>query len=260
MAMGALQRQIRLPVSRPNMHASNNSTHQTTLVSPDSSFSSTSSCCLETVPKSSPPRLRRSTLDLSHLKSSGILLSLQRQDSVTTDVDDENLRKGTTGTTLSSTNTSHGEERSLAKSTTIVHYFFVLQTILLVETSIRIILGEAQNHLGNVFGFLLNSIIANNSKLRSEDLAPTADARRMEEEQYYDVPSLEPPLLTTSIRVTSTPTCNSSKDEWGHFADFQDELADETSFIPSSQFTKAASLETLEEYDGCEGDDEGLSF
>ena len=31
--------------------------------------------------------------------------------------------------------------------------------------------------------------------------------------------------------------CETTRDEWGHFADFQDELADESSFIPSCRVT-----------------------
>jgi hypothetical protein len=65
-------------------------------------------------------------------------------------------------------------------------------------------------------------------------------------------------LLTASTTITHLPSSSSSttlessnnnntgmKDEWGHFADFQDELADEACFIPSCAVGATKSLTLL---------------
>ena len=60
-----------------------------------------------------------------------------------------------------------------------------------------------------------------------------------------------------STDSTATQRSDAVRDEWGHFADFQDELADESSFIPSCRVSlnpvarrsshNKSSLQTLTE-------------
>lgn len=84
------------------------------------------------------------------------------------------------------------------------------------------------------------------------------------EEQRDDLSSSNQELLTP-MKLADTSS-HSSKDEWGHFADFQDELADEASFIPSccrlppprSSLRKSSTsgLAPLAEVDGDDNEEE----
>lgn len=133
---------------------------------------------------------------------------------------------------------------------TVFHLISLVRTIVLVEAGMRTIIGEAQHHVGKVLGFLFKSIFG----------IPTNDAplhsRHGAEGEDFDDPPPDPPL--SPARVTITPNSD-SKDEWGHFADFQEELADDKSFLPSC-IPKTSSLETLEEDDDFEGDTDAFSF
>lgn len=246
--MGAWKTETMVRGSR-NGNSTDNVPSLTAFVSPDSSFSSNSSLCEKRPTAQSPPRLRRSTLDLSHLKSSGILRSLQHE---TSDVveDKQAEKKKTRAVSQESTVDCFVNE-------SIFHYVSVLQTLALVEASLRLFLGEAQHHVGNVLGFLLNSIILNNSRASGEILAGS-DSWTNNNDYYTeddDVPT-DPPF--SPARVTAAPILD-PKDEWGHFADFQEEPIDET-FLVKPRFPALSSLTTLDEQEDCEGEDEAFSF
>ena len=232
-------------VGSRNEHSTDNVPSLTAFVSPDSSFSSTSSLCEKGRTYQSPPRLRRSTLDLSQLKSSGILRSLQDTTSVMSDNKqvETKKREAPKESTVSLVNES------------MFHYVSVLQTLALVEASIRLFLGEAHHHVGNVLGFLLNSIIINNSHASGEILAGDHSWTNNFTEDDDDVPS-DPPF--SPAKVTAAPTAD-PKDEWGHFADFQEEPV-EDAFLVKPRFPALSALSTLDEQDDCEGDDEAFSF
>lgn len=89
---------------------------------------------------------------------------------------------------------------------------------------------------------------------------------------YHSPKSREGLYATTEVVYSSSSDDNSEEDEdgWGHFADFQDELADESSFIPScsvmpirtrtetSVAVSPSCIATLETLAECqEEDDEG---
>jgi hypothetical protein len=216
----------------------------TKMVSPDSSFSSGSSFCENITPHPSPPRLRRSTVDLSQIRSSSsFCCSPSRQKLhglAESSKEDQTMVSGG----------NHVED--FVEDTLYDYISLLLQTLLFVETGLQKVVDEAQHHAGNFCGFLLNSFFGSDflqdvCPRDSEACAPTGEV---------DEPPPDPPL--SPARVTNTPSSN-SKDEWGHFADFQDELADEKYFLPTS-FPKSASLETLQEDDGYEGDGDAFSF
>ena len=150
----------------------------------------------------------------------------------------------------------HRQQEVTTQEDAIFHYMFLLHSITLVETGIGRLLHEAQHHVGNVVGFLLNSIFANNAKTSWEHLAPEDLIHLNGRTESFDEPPPDPPL--SPARVTRAASSNSI-DEWGHFADFQDELADEKSFIPSCVPTKA-SLERLDEDDDFDVDADAFSF
>lgn len=135
---------------------------------------------------------------------------------------------------------------------TFLNYVSVIHTIFSIENSLRTLIDEAQHHVGNIFGFLLNSLFANNSSARGIDVA----LRQAPASDQWEEPPPDPPL--SPAQTTPTPTSN-SKDEWGHFADFKDELANESSFLPSCAPERRSSLETLSEDDCCE-DEDAFSF
>ncbi len=232
--------------TRNDLHSTHNAPHLDALVSPNSSFSSNSSYCEEAATSRSPPRLRRSTLDMSQLKHSGILHSIQRTRSET--ADEDLVEEGKSLCSKASDDASVVNEATF-------HYISVLRTIAQVENSIRLIFGEAQNRVANVFGNIWYSIIAYNSNGHNRVLTTQPDSV-LKNNDVYDESLSDPPLSPSG--VTLAPSV-SSKDEWGHFADFQEELADEKCFIPS-HLPKAQSLPTLTEHDGCDGDDEAMSF
>ncbi|KAG7349260.1 hypothetical protein IV203_011857 [Nitzschia inconspicua] len=90
----------------------------------------------------------------------------------------------------------------------------------------------------------------------------------MKEQEGQDVGDEQTKELLTPLKLVTTDYTETSlgKDEWGHFADFQDELADESSFIPScchvppprSSLKKGSSftLAPLAEVQEGEADDE----
>jgi hypothetical protein len=74
--------------------------------------------------------------------------------------------------------------------------------------------------------------------------------------------------LTSSSTSSYSDERTAVKDEWGHFADFQDELADESGFIPtcsrnphrSSIKVSSSTLETLAEEVREDGEEEDWNF
>lgn len=223
----------RCPLDAPQM---------TKLVSPYSSFSSASSSYEKIAPPRSSSRLRRSTVDLSQIKSSTGIRSLQGSQQ-----SQDAALKSSEGDRVMVSGGNHIED---FVEDTVFHYISLIQTVVLVETGLRTLVDEAKHHVGFFFGFLLNSFFANNSRALGEDIAVQGVQEDFEE------PPPDPPL--SPARVTKTSN-SESKDEWGHFADFQEELADDKSFIPSC-LPKTSSLETLDEDEDFEGDLDAFSF
>lgn len=206
------------------------------LVSSESSFSSSSSFGDKVLRVQSPPRLRRSTLDLGQIKSSGTLLPSEPDFS---QADGEHSKP--------MQNDSIGNQESEDAA---MRYIAFLKAIVIVESGIRGILDEARQHVQNVFGFLFNTIFAANSNGCTEMDDPCLPDSR----DILDEPPPDP--LLSPARVT--PVNANPRDEWGHFADFQEELVDDKTFLPSLLSTQS-SLATLEEDDSDE-DEDAFSF
>lgn len=198
----------------------------------------------------SPPHLRRSTVNLSQTGFAGhshvSQLSLHGA---------EHSADGTYRIRQQRTAKWNNVNGSIENA--ILQYMSLLHSIVLVKAGIRMLLDEAKHYVGNVVGFLLDSIFAKNVNGLYEDLVPedilhSNTTPHVQSDDQTPDPPLSPARLT---RATSTD----SKDEWGHFADFQEELADKQSFIPS-YVRKRSSLETLDEDSDYECSKEAFSF
>jgi len=270
--MGALNHDQPMSASgEVRQRPGNNVPRMAPLVSPGSSFSSTSSFGDKTVSSPSPVRLRRSTLDLGQLKSSGVL-------------------------TVSETDLQHSFRNEIPRkaarmqmnrqeSSDIValQYLAVLQAIVIAESGIRGLINEARHHVRNVFGFFMNALFQNHHN-KNDHNNKNSPGRQFDDHHQYDHHQRrskdsrerlnEPPPdpLLSPARVTVTATTN-SRDEWGHFADFQEELVDDdlsSTFLPSSSrfmSMQPKSLATLEESgdehdedDDDNNDDDAFSF
>lgn len=97
--------------------------------------------------------------------------------------------------------------------------------------------------------FLLSTFIA------SKVLDSAESSKQCYSSEQQTSPERDEPL--TPLNVAPEPNAN-LKDDWGHFAYFQEELADESSFIPSTCAQSKTTLGTLDE--GEEEDDEGGLF
>jgi hypothetical protein len=212
------------------------------LVSPESSFSSSSSFGDKISQSQSPARLRRSTLDLGQIKSSGMLALSEADLQQARQVPQE----------ITPTELDWQESDATA-----MRYLAVLQAIVIAESGIRGLINEARKHVHNIFGFLMKAIFPPKEESELLNDPCLSGKRSNDSRERLDEPPPDPPL--SPARVTPAPNAN-LKDEWGHFADFQDDAADEQSFIPSSYLSVQKSLETLEESDGDESDENEDAF
>jgi hypothetical protein len=120
----------------------------------------------------------------------------------------------------------------------VLTYASVLYAISSVESHLRTFVEEANHHIGNIFSLVLSAALSSTS------VEPTSPTDIVEEEMDDESETVE---IFSPVKVTPAPSAN-SKDEWGHFADFQEALADESTFLPSFAAPKnKVSLETLDE-------------
>jgi hypothetical protein len=118
--------------------------------------------------------------------------------------------------------------------------------------NLRMVFDSVEAAIGNVFGVILSTLFPVNPINQSrEPMFANQDqceySSRPPEalnQEFYD--ELQPDDLLSPAKVTHAPSSN-NKDDWGHFADFEEELADEaitaTIFICNSK----SFLATLEE-------------
>lgn len=220
------------------------------LVSPESSFTSSSSFGDKVSQPQSPPGLRRSTFDLGHLKSSAVMAVSEPNLQDSSKIQQEVARTYAVS--------SHGSDAAA------MGYLAVLQAIVFAESGIRGLISEARHHVSNVFGFLFHTIFPSNSDasmIWDDPCIPGSSRKTYSPDSRERLNEPPPDPLLSPARVTAAANSN-PRDEWGHFADFQDEIADERSFIPSYA-PLHSSLETLEESDGDEDDEhdeDAISF
>lgn len=137
-----------------------------------------------------------------------------------------------------------------------------LHMTIAIERCLRTSFGELHRNLELAF-----------TTLRTPSYSIEEEPIEFERRGLYHSPKSREGLNTTTEAVYSSSSDDNSEedeDSWGHFADFQDELADESSFIPSCSImpirtrtetsvavspTCIATLETLAECQ--EEDDEG---
>jgi hypothetical protein len=116
--------------------------------------------------------------------------------------------------------------------------------------NLRMVFDSVEAAIGNVFGMILSTLFPMNSIHQSreqmfsnQDQYSSSPPEALDQE-FYD--ELQPDDLLSPAKVTDAPSSN-TKDEWGHFADFEEDLADEaiaaTVFICRSK----SFLTTLEE-------------
>jgi hypothetical protein len=232
-----------------SLHTTFNKPHQDKFGTPSSSFSSDASSCGKSSPPTSFKGLRRSTLDLSQLKLCGALPHPETTAKSFGSSESKEIPQVDTDDAPSDTH--RGIDGLVGDA--LLPLMSILHVVILVESNIRTFIDEANHHVGSVFGFLLSTILPSNStppiienhvKSLSEKVQQAMD----------DEP--EPDELLTPARVTPAVSAD-SKDEWGHFADFQEELADENVFLPSCKPNLA--LGTLDESEE-EEDDDGMFF
>jgi hypothetical protein len=129
----------------------------------------------------------------------------------------------------------------------LLSYASVLYAISSVESHVRTFVEEANHHIGNIFSLVLSAVLS----------SPCAIVEPAHQEEMDD--ESETVEIFSPVKVTPTPSAN-SKDEWGHFADFQEALADESTFLPRFAAPKSkTSLDTLDESEE-EDDEEGDFF
>jgi hypothetical protein len=210
-----------------------------------SSFSSDESSCAKSSPPTSSAGLRRSTVDLRQLDSNGILpqhkMKPIRLSSVTTPVKNPSVN-----------NTGQLDDESCSESISLSH---VLASF---EERMKTFFDEVNHHIGTIYMFLLSSIFA--SKVLETAECPKQCSSSEQKTPPIKVAQLiddepEPEELLSPSKVTPAPYAN-SKDDWGHFAYFQDELADESCLIPSCSTQSKPTLGTLDESEE-EDDEEG---
>lgn len=123
-------------------------------------------------------------------------------------------------------------------------YFVIpfLQLTITMERHLRSTFGDLHRNLGLVFTSLFVS------SLQEEPIHFDGEEHCSNDSQgTYE---------TVCCLSSSSSSSEGEEDDWGHFADFRDELADETSFIPSCSARPSCvtTLETLAE--GREEDDD----
>jgi hypothetical protein len=227
-----------------------------------SSFSSDESSCAKSSPPTSSAGLRRSTIDLRQLDSNGILPqhkmkrylsaslhSLEsmsqmppRVSSVTTPVKNPSVN-----------NTGQLHNESCSESISLSQH--VLASF---EERMKTFVDEVNHHIGTIYVFLLSTIFA--SKVLETAECPKQCSSSEQKTYPIKVAQLiddepEPEELLSPSKVTPAP-CADSKDDWGHFAYFQDELTDESCLIPSCSTQSKPTLGTLDESEE-EDDEEG---
>jgi hypothetical protein len=131
----------------------------------------------------------------------------------------------------------------------LLSYASVLYVISSVESHVRTFVEEANHHIGNIFSLVLSAVLTSPSS--SSVVEPVVQEEMDDESETVEIFS--------PVKVTPTLSAN-SKDEWGHFADFQEALADESTFLPSfAPKAKVYPLGTLDESEE-EDEDEGDFF
>jgi hypothetical protein len=123
----------------------------------------------------------------------------------------------------------------------------LLRVIVALERSLREVVDQILFNLESFFSNVLSNVFAygsiaspNSKKSTSTIWSPSAILQAMLDEDLEDDEPLSP------SKVTPASSSNTA-DEWGHFTDFQEELADES--IVTSTFTSntESGLGTLEE-------------
>eukprot|EP00535_Pseudo-nitzschia_heimii_P007866 CAMPEP_0197175414 /NCGR_PEP_ID=MMETSP1423-20130617/1640_1 /TAXON_ID=476441 /ORGANISM="Pseudo-nitzschia heimii, Strain UNC1101" /LENGTH=341 /DNA_ID=CAMNT_0042624575 /DNA_START=169 /DNA_END=1194 /DNA_ORIENTATION=+ len=141
-----------------------------------------------------------------------------------------------------------------------------LELIIRIERYFRSRLEDIQQSSGYIFDSMFTPSSSFQDEAIDVDSARFLSAENTPMLQHYQRQLLdnnERDLGHSSEAVSCYSTSSSSdhdasdehgEDGWGHFADFQDELADETSFVPCSFGPLDIALETLDE--GREEDDD----
>jgi hypothetical protein len=132
----------------------------------------------------------------------------------------------------------------------LLKYASVLYAISSVDSRVRTFVEEANHHIGNIFSSVLSAVLS------SPSVEPVSHTGKVQEEMDDESETVE---MLSPVKVTPAPSAN-CKDEWGHFADFQEALADESTFLPSFVAPNAkVSLGTLDESEE-EDEEEGDFF
>jgi hypothetical protein len=200
-----------------------------------SSFSSDESSCAKSSPPTSSTGLRRSTIDLRQLDSNGI----------------KSLESKSQMSPPSVNNTGKIDDGSCSESISLSH----------VLASMKTFFDEVNHHIGSIYMFLLSTIFASKVMETAECQKQCSSSEQktspVKVTQLID-DEPEPDELLSPSKVTPAPSAD-CKDDWGHFAYFQDELADESCLIPSCSTQSKSTLGTLDESEE-EDDEEGESF
>ena len=260
-------------------HCGKDSNENMVLLTPSSSFDSDSSSCAKgSHPVSSLGKLQRSTVDLLNFDSSVMITSrsnVMRSSSsrlsklptcrgqvspsghskLSSDMRSlSNHRFGSSDTLMKSV-----EKKARVDSGIPAFFEEIFNRYLSLHRvadefarNLRMVFDSVEAAIGNVFGMILSNLFPMNSIHQSRELmfanqdqyayssTPPEDANH----EFYD--ELQPDDLLSPAKVTDAPSSN-TKDEWGHFADFEEDLADEAIATTNFIWKSKSLLETLEE-------------
>jgi hypothetical protein len=262
------------------------------VLTPCSSFASdsdSSSCAKGSQPVLSLGKLQQSTVDLRNFDSkvmisskSNVMLSSSSRLSELSTSRGQISSRGNSKSSLDLRNLSNHKfgssdplmkpvEKKARGESGIAEFFEETFTIYLslhqvadeFARNLRMVFDSVEAAIGNVFGVILSTLFPMNDIHQSRQLAlanqdqyspnpPDALNR-----DFYD--ELQPDDLLSPAKVMDAPSSN-TKDEWGHFADFQEDLADEAIAVTILKCKSKSFLPTLEEAEEETEDEDGELF
>jgi hypothetical protein len=273
-------------------HCGEYSDENMVLLTPCSSFASdsdSSSCAKGPSPVSSLGKLQRSTVDLRNVDSkvmissrSNLILSSSSRLSELSNFRGRNSSSGSSKSSSEMRNLSNhrfGSSDTLMKPVekkargesgsagffeeTFIRYLSLHRVADEFARNLRMIFDSVEAAIGNVFGVILSTLFPMN------DIHQSRQPALANQDQYSPNPpdalnrdfydELQPDDLLSPAKVMDAPSSN-TKDEWGHFADFQEDLADEAIAVTILKCKSKSFLPTLEEAEEETEDEDGELF
>ena len=207
---------------------------------PCSSFSSDTSCA-RISPPTSTTGLRRSTLDLSQLGSNGVPSRHKLRQNVPSSLIP-------TESSVSQSPPQLRTESSLSKPRKQCNHSYQESVLSGIDENFQRFFDSVTRCIGDILMFLLTAIFTSKAieTLGTIEIYPSTSENYCQGSQpeLEGSESDEHQLSQTIITETSS---SNLKDEWGHFAHFQEEFADEFTSISWRASMSSQMLGTLDE-------------